>query len=108
MGLEKPLTQRTFVQSVVTPASAKEAGADSINKDFCILTLEANATALNAGDIVYIMYMNQRTRVGYYNGAGGVNSSSPDTIGFSGGAFTVSADAALQFRTDLTYKALAF
>ena len=108
MGLEKPLTQRTFVQSVISPASTKEAGDNSINKDFVIMTLEANATALVAGDVVFIMYINQRIRVGYYNGASGVNTSNPDTVTFSQGVFTINSDTALQFRNDLTYKALAF
>lgn len=108
MGLEKPLTQRTFVQSVVTPATAKVAGDDSINRAFVMLTIESSATPLVAGDIVFVMLVNQRIRVGYCNGADGVNTSNPDTIQFQAGQFIVDSGTAMQFRTDLTYKALAF
>lgn len=108
MGLEKPLTQRTFIQSVITPSGEKSAGDVTINKAFVILTMEANAQALSAGDIVFLMFINQRIRVGYYNGSDGVNTANVDTINFTGGVFTVSEDTALQFRTDFIYKALAF
>ena len=96
------------MQSVVTPTSAKAVGDESIDKAFVSLTLEGSGAPLSAGDVVFIMYMNNRVRVGYYNGANGVNASNDDSISFSGGVFTIDADSATNFRSDLTYKALAF